>query len=64
MEIVEYGIEDDEDSYVSVPLGGPIYVPDLVGPTTSVPEFLTSGVQHLQVCNSILMISVIYGTKY
>eukprot|EP00261_Vitis_vinifera_P017695 XP_010647480.1 PREDICTED: uncharacterized protein LOC104878601 isoform X2 [Vitis vinifera] len=47
MEIVECGLED-EDSYVSVPRGGPIYVPDFVGPITRVPEFLTSVVQHLQ----------------
>ena len=63
MEIVECGLED-EDSYVSVPRGGPIYVPDFVGPITRVPEFLTSVVQHLQVNNSILMISVIYTVKY
>lgn len=53
MEIVEFGIEE-EDSYVSVPRGGPIYVPDFVGPITRIPEFLTSIVQQLQVNNSVL----------
>ncbi|KAK9054074.1 hypothetical protein SSX86_025150 [Deinandra increscens subsp. villosa] len=31
-----------EDVYVSIPLGGPIYVSDMVGPLTSVSEFRSS----------------------
>lgn len=42
--------ECGEDLYVSIPLGGPIYVPDLVGSLTSVPEFESYVCQELQVC--------------
>ena len=61
--MVEYGIEDEE-SYLSVPRGGPIYVPDFVGPITRVPDFLTSVLQHLQVYYSILTNSVIYIVNF
>lgn len=42
--------EGGEDLYVSIPLGGPIYVPDLVGPLTRVPDFQSNVFQELQVC--------------
>ena len=61
--MVEYGIEDEE-SYLSVPRGGPIYVPDFVGPIIRVPDFLTSVLQHLQVYYSILTNSVIYIVNF
>ncbi|KAL6963794.1 hypothetical protein U1Q18_034801 [Sarracenia purpurea var. burkii] len=32
-------VQDREDGYVSIPRGGPIYVPDMVGPLTRVSEF-------------------------
>lgn len=38
-----------EELNVSIPLGGPIYVPDIVGPLTRVPHFETSAFQELQV---------------
>ncbi|KAL6544666.1 hypothetical protein OROMI_023528 [Orobanche minor] len=37
-----------EDLYVSIPLGGPIYVPDSIGPLTRVSDFETSVYQELQ----------------
>ncbi|KAL8539475.1 hypothetical protein ACS0TY_001188 [Phlomoides rotata] len=40
--------ECGEDLYVSIPLGGPIYVPDLVGSLTRVPEFESYICQELQ----------------
>ncbi|KAI3456620.1 hypothetical protein Pfo_013283 [Paulownia fortunei] len=40
--------EGGEKLYVSVPHGGPIYVPDMVGPVTRVPDFDTSVFQELQ----------------
>ncbi|KAG8365316.1 hypothetical protein BUALT_Bualt18G0092000 [Buddleja alternifolia] len=40
--------EGGEDRCVSIPLGGPIYVPDMVGPLTRVPEFENSVFQELQ----------------
>ncbi|XP_057795139.1 snRNA-activating protein complex subunit-like isoform X1 [Salvia miltiorrhiza] len=40
--------EGGEDLYVSIPLGGPIYVPDLVGPLTRVPHFEISVIQELE----------------
>ncbi|KAL8046071.1 hypothetical protein ABFS82_08G157700 [Erythranthe guttata] len=43
------GHEDGgEELNVSIPLGGPIYVPDSVGPLTRVPDFETSVFQELQ----------------
>lgn len=42
--------EGGEDDYVSIPLGGPIYVSDLVGPLTRVPHFENSVIQELEVC--------------
>lgn len=41
--------EGGEDRCVSIPLGGPIYVPDMVGPLSRVPEFENSVFQELQV---------------
>ncbi|GER37534.1 snRNA-activating protein complex subunit [Striga asiatica] len=40
--------EGGEDIYVSIPLGGPIYVPDSIGPLTRVSDFETSIFQELQ----------------
>ncbi|KAK6133136.1 hypothetical protein DH2020_033175 [Rehmannia glutinosa] len=40
--------EVGEDLYVSIPLGGPIYVPDNIGPLTRVSDFETSVFQELQ----------------
>ncbi|CAA0836544.1 snRNA-activating protein complex subunit [Striga hermonthica] len=40
--------EGGEDVYVSIPLGGPIYVPDSIGPLTRVSDFETSVFQELQ----------------
>lgn len=34
---------------LSIPLGGPIYAPNLVGPLTRVPHFESSLIQELQV---------------
>ncbi|KAL2475804.1 snRNA-activating protein complex subunit [Abeliophyllum distichum] len=43
------GYDDDgEEHYVSIPRGGPIYVPDMVGPITRVPDFETLAFQELQ----------------
>lgn len=42
--------EGGDDLYVSIPLGGPIYVTDLVGPLTRVPDFETSVNEELEVC--------------
>lgn len=42
--------ECGEDLYFSIPLGGPIYVPDLVGSLTRVAEFESCVCQELQVC--------------
>lgn len=39
----------DDEHYVSIPRGGPIYVPDAVGPLTRVPDFETLVFQELQV---------------
>lgn len=41
--------EEEEEEELSVPRGGPIYVPNVVGPLTSVPLFLSSILQELQV---------------
>ncbi|CAA3029379.1 Hypothetical predicted protein [Olea europaea subsp. europaea] len=38
----------DDEHYVSIPRGGPIYVPDAVGPLTRVPDFETLVFQELQ----------------
>ncbi|KAL1540183.1 snRNA-activating protein complex subunit-like isoform X1 [Salvia divinorum] len=40
--------EGGENFYVSIPLGGPIYVSDLVGPLTRVPDFETSVIEELE----------------
>ncbi|XP_047965519.1 snRNA-activating protein complex subunit isoform X3 [Salvia hispanica] len=40
--------EGGDDLYVSIPLGGPIYVTDLVGPLTRVPDFETSVNEELE----------------
>ncbi|XP_009365681.1 snRNA-activating protein complex subunit [Pyrus x bretschneideri] len=40
--------EEEEEEELSVPRGGPIYVPNVVGPLTSVPLFLSSILQELQ----------------
>ncbi|XP_042040481.1 snRNA-activating protein complex subunit-like isoform X1 [Salvia splendens] len=40
--------EGGDDLYVSIPLGGPIYVTDLVGPLTRVPDFETSVTEELE----------------
>lgn len=40
--------EAGEDLYVTIPLGGPIYVADLVGPLTRVPHFETSVIEELE----------------
>ncbi|KAH6818183.1 hypothetical protein C2S51_001786 [Perilla frutescens var. frutescens] len=40
--------EGGEDLNVSIPLGGPIYVDDLVGPLTRVPHFETCVIQELE----------------
>lgn len=42
----EIGLNGDG---LSIPLGGPIYAPNLVGPLTRVPHFESSVVQELQV---------------
>lgn len=50
--IVETTRSEQEDTAVtsiSIPLGGPIYVPDLVGSLTTVPEFEASVLRLLQV---------------
>ncbi|KAL9681610.1 hypothetical protein QQ045_013395 [Rhodiola kirilowii] len=45
----ESGVEDDEaDMRVSVPLGGPIYVPNLIGALNCVPEFEASALRLLE----------------
>lgn len=48
--------EGGEDLYVSIPLGGPIYVADLVGPLTRVPLFENCVVQELEVYCSIFCV--------
>ncbi|KAL9670082.1 hypothetical protein QQ045_007633 [Rhodiola kirilowii] len=48
-EMTDSGVQDDEaDMRVSVPLGGPIYVPNLIGALTCVPEFEASALRLLQ----------------
>ncbi|KAK9265495.1 hypothetical protein L1049_001733 [Liquidambar formosana] len=47
MEMVESCVQD-EDGRVSIPRGGPIYLPNLVGPLTRVADFKASLRQHLQ----------------
>ncbi|XP_057974227.1 snRNA-activating protein complex subunit isoform X2 [Malania oleifera] len=47
MEIVESHVEG-EDTNVSVPRGGPIYVSDFISPLTGVSDFRASVVEHLQ----------------
>ncbi|PIN20038.1 hypothetical protein CDL12_07274 [Handroanthus impetiginosus] len=44
----------EEDPYVSVPLGGPIFVQDMVGPPTRVPEFETSVFRELESLKEVL----------
>ncbi|CAM8942053.1 unnamed protein product [Rhodiola kirilowii] len=45
----ESGVQDDEaDMRVSVPLGGPIYVPNLIGALNCVPEFEASALRLLE----------------
>lgn len=41
-----------EDHLVSIPRGGPIYVPDMVSPLIRVPDFEHSVFDELQVLNS------------
>lgn len=45
------GVEDD--TRVSVPLGGPIYVPNLVGALTCIPEFEANALRHLHVSSAV-----------
>uniref|UniRef100_A0A5B7AJM0 Putative snRNA-activating protein complex subunit n=1 Tax=Davidia involucrata TaxID=16924 RepID=A0A5B7AJM0_DAVIN len=40
--------QDEDDAYVSIPRGGPIYVPDMVGPLTRVSDFEASLIQELE----------------
>lgn len=42
--------EGGEGLSVPIPLGGPIYVADLVGPVTRVPLFEDCVIQELEVC--------------
>lgn len=42
--------EGGEGLSIPIPLGGPIYVADLVGPLTRVPLFETCVIQELEVC--------------
>lgn len=49
MEIIESTPPEAEECEFSIPKGGPIYVPNLVGPYTRVGEFETSVVCELQV---------------
>ncbi|PSS32839.1 SnRNA-activating protein complex subunit like [Actinidia chinensis var. chinensis] len=41
-------VQDGEAAYVSIPRGGPIYVPDLVSTLTRVPDFEASLLQEIQ----------------
>ena len=54
MKECESFIQDGEAAYVSIPRGGPIYVPDLVSPLTRVPDFEASLLQEIQVLYTIL----------
>lgn len=45
MELVDF---EGEQAHVSIPLGGPIYISDLVGPITRVSDFEASVLQNLQ----------------
>ncbi|KAJ7967884.1 snRNA-activating protein complex subunit like [Quillaja saponaria] len=47
MEMIESKVQEAEDYDLSIPRGGPIYVPNLVGPSTRVPEFQASVVHEL-----------------
>ena len=46
------------DNGLSIPLGGPIYAPNLVGPLTRVPHFESSLLQELQVLISYVFVYV------
>ncbi|KAL7213844.1 hypothetical protein ACSBR2_016389 [Camellia fascicularis] len=41
-EMTESYFQDGEDRFVSIPRGGPVYVPDMVGPLTRVSDFEAS----------------------
>ncbi|XP_059640334.1 snRNA-activating protein complex subunit isoform X2 [Cornus florida] len=46
--MMESCVEDGEGTYVTIPRGGPIYVPDMVGPLTRVSDFEASVLQELE----------------
>ena len=41
--------QDGEETYISIPRGGPIYLPDMVGPLSKTYEFETNVLQQLEV---------------
>lgn len=41
-EMTESYFQEGEDGFVSIPRGGPVYVPDMVGPLTRVSDFEAS----------------------
>uniref|UniRef100_A0A7N0UJD0 snRNA-activating protein complex subunit n=1 Tax=Kalanchoe fedtschenkoi TaxID=63787 RepID=A0A7N0UJD0_KALFE len=48
-QLTDFGVQAEEtDLRVSVPLGGPVYVPNLIGALTCVPQFEASALQLLQ----------------
>ncbi|KAA8549847.1 hypothetical protein F0562_001531 [Nyssa sinensis] len=46
--MIESCAQDEDNTYFSIPHGGPIYVPDMVGPLTKVSEFEASLLQELE----------------
>lgn len=41
--------QEELESYLSIPPGGPVYTPNSIGPITRVPEFEASMILELQV---------------